>query len=137
MATVSSSPMSRSTCRVRTCGGKQLFDLTTFAEAERLDAGDRLAAPDDGELLATVLDGIEDGRKASCGFGCAHLRHEIRLSDRCCDLDRFSGQQSSGIFHPEVLARNAIIRETGGGPLARLRPLCPSQLPSRPMVTFF
>jgi hypothetical protein len=56
----------------------------------RLEVGDGLAAPDDGEVLASVLDCVENVSEVSGCFGGTYLRHKIRLSDvrRQCRSDR-------------------------------------------------
>ncbi len=47
---------------------------------DRLEVSNDLASPDDGEVLPTVLDGVEEiGEVAGCVRG-ADLWHEIRLS---------------------------------------------------------
>jgi hypothetical protein len=51
------------------------------AQSDRLEVSNDLASPDDGEVLPTVLDGVEEiGEVAGCVSG-ADLGHEIRLSD--------------------------------------------------------
>ena len=52
----------------------------------RLEAGNRLSPPHDGEVLASVLDRVEDVGEVSGCFGRAHLGHEIRLSDMPTDV---------------------------------------------------
>ncbi len=50
-------------------------------QTDRLEVSDDLASPDDGEVLPTVLDGIEEiGEVAGCVSG-ADFWHVIRLSD--------------------------------------------------------
>jgi hypothetical protein len=47
----------------------------------RLEVGDGLSTPDHGEMLASVLDRIEEVGEVSGCFGRTYLRHAIRLSD--------------------------------------------------------
>lgn len=47
----------------------------------RLEVRDRTATPDDGEVLAAVLDRVEDVSEVPGGFSRTHFRHNIRLSD--------------------------------------------------------
>ena len=60
---------------------EEFLDFGALAPSDRLDAGHDLAATRDGEALSLVLDRIEESRKAPCGIGGTHFRHEIRLSD--------------------------------------------------------
>ncbi len=47
------------------------------AQTDRLEVSNDLASPDDGEVLPTVLDGVEEiGEVAGCVSG-ADLWHEI------------------------------------------------------------
>jgi len=60
---------------------QQGFDLVAPAAVHRVELGDHLASADNREVLASVLDRVEDVGEVSGGVGSAHFRHEIRLSD--------------------------------------------------------
>ena len=60
---------------------QQGFRIGPQPGSGRLEVGDGLSAPDDGEVLASVLDRVEDVGEVSGCFGRTHFWHEIRLSD--------------------------------------------------------
>jgi len=47
----------------------------------RLKVGDGLSATDDGEMLAPMLDRVEDVGEVPGSVGRTYFRHKIRLSD--------------------------------------------------------
>lgn len=52
----------------------------------RLEVGDGLSAPYDGEMLASVLYRVEDVGEVPGCVGRTYLRHRIRLSDHRTSL---------------------------------------------------
>jgi hypothetical protein len=61
---------------------QQSLDVCAFAGADGVELRDDLASAHDREVLTSVLYGVEDVGEVPGCIGSAHLRHEIRLSDR-------------------------------------------------------
>lgn len=60
---------------------QQGFGIGTQPGSGWLEVGDGLSAPDDGEVLASVRDRVEDVGEVPGCVGRTYLGHEIRLSD--------------------------------------------------------
>ena len=60
---------------------QERLDLGALACFHGVELGYDLAATHDPEVLAAVLDGVEEVGEVPGCVGSAHLRHEIRLSD--------------------------------------------------------
>ena len=67
--------------RVAVVAAQERFDLDSLTRLGGVELGDDLAAAHDREVLAAVLDGIEQVGEVAGGVGGTDLRHEIRLSD--------------------------------------------------------
>lgn len=60
---------------------QQGFHIGSQPASGRLEVSDGLSAPDDREVLASMLDRVEDVGEVPGGVGRTYLRHRIRLSD--------------------------------------------------------
>src|SRR2546429_9483439 len=58
-----------------------LFDLGPSTSGHRLQVGHGLAPAHDGEVLPSVLDGIQQVSEVAGRIRCADIGHRIRLSD--------------------------------------------------------
>lgn len=67
--------------RVAVVAAQERFDLNSLPRPDGVELGDDPAAAHDREVLAAVLDGIEQIGEVAGGVGGTHLTHEIRLSD--------------------------------------------------------
>lgn len=61
---------------------QQRFRVGSQPRPCRFEVGDRLPASKNGEMLAPMLDCIQEIREIAGCFGRAYLRHNIRLSDK-------------------------------------------------------
>lgn len=57
------------------------LDVGSLPGADRIEVSDHLPPTDDGEMLAAMLDGVEQIGEVACCIRGTDLRHAIRLSD--------------------------------------------------------
>ena len=60
---------------------QQCLDVDAQTAVHRFEVRDGLASPHDREVLASMLDGVEEIGKVPGCVGRGYLRHAIRLSD--------------------------------------------------------
>lgn len=87
--------------RVAAVALQERLDLSALACLHGVELGHDLAAAHDPEVLAAVLDGVEEVGEVPGRVGSAHFRHQIRLSD-------WTAQNPADVA-PNVLAASGTI----------------------------
>lgn len=67
---------------------QKCLDLGAPSALHRVELRDHLAPPDNREVFASVLHGVEDVEEVSGCVSCAHFRHTIRFSDYALSFAR-------------------------------------------------
>jgi hypothetical protein len=65
---------------------QQRFDIGAASRGYRFEVRDRLAATNDGVMLATMFDAIEQIGEATGRIGGSDIWQAIRLSDSCSQV---------------------------------------------------
>jgi hypothetical protein len=76
---------------------QERLDLGSPARLHGVELGHDLAAAHDREVLAAVLDGVEEAGEVPGRVGGAHLRHAIRLSDWTAGLLFVGGPEAKAV----------------------------------------